>query len=331
MASFLSSLLMGGSRADCAEAAPSPTVIAPMAAQPASSPEAEAEAAAVAAAAAQPAGPPPNNPGSFDRADQDVKGVLNLPVFDGAQFDIRKTLNPNFVVTHTVNMGSQAIKGGSHYACGATVASNGGSFMVGNVDQTGKIDARMGYTTPRVHALMFAQLASDSAQSAFNPQVDYLGDDFTAGLKFGSGHAGVSYFQKLGSKLSMGGDGIYLTQRRQTILNARAKYKDEKNTALVSVSGMGPSMSCSYHRKVNDSVALATELELVPSTRDSHVSLGYQVTFRQSKLSATINSEYVIQSVAEEIVAPGLRFLFSSQMDHVNEQHRFGVGIQIGD
>ena len=77
-------------------------------------------------------------------------------------------------------------------------------------------------------------------------------------------------------------------------------------------------------------VSLAASLVCVPKTKVANVSLGYVFNLQTAKISAKMDSSWKMHATVEEHIAPGFSLLFSGMLDHVKEDYKFGVGLQVG-
>lgn len=285
--------------------------------------------------------PPPkylSNPGGWDKTDGEARRILDVDCFDGARFDFQKPLDQvgGFYSSHNIVMGSSLHQGGGLYQFGTTLVM-GDSLLVGRVDNNLRLDAQwhMNYLNTPIHRNLTHRLTGSISappdDSHFMAEFEYKGNDFTGTARIGDGFlVGTSYFQAVTPRIAMGGDIFYHTARRTTNLTARARYTDNNVTAVATGSTAKKTLSASFSRKVNNRVALASEIEFAPSTLDAHVAIGGEFVMRQAKFQASVTSMGIIQAVLHEIVAPNCSLLFSAIVDHRKDLYKFGVGMQLG-
>ena len=76
---------------------------------------------------------------------------------------------------------------------------------------------------------------------------------------------------------------------------------------------------------------LGTELQMLfAGPRKESIALAAaKFEYRQANIRAQIDSTGKTAVLLEEKVLPGLSFLISGEIDHVNDKSRFGVGVNM--
>ena len=273
------------------------------------------------------------NPGPWDKADSDTQRILKIDTFDGARFELHKGHGPLFATSHTVYMGSSMHQGGSFYMFGSTLLFRD-TLLVGRLDNSMRLDAQAhGSLSNRLSHRIQASLAHNSVrESHLVTDFEYKGNDFTAGVKVGLTDGplvGVSYFQAITPRLAVGGEGYYIDARRATHVTARARYTDNAVTACATASTNG-TVSATLSRRINNRVGFAAEIELLPSTLQSHMSVGVEAQMRQAKFMANVTGTGLIQSTLSSTIFPNCSLLLSAIVQHSKDIYRFGAGIQLG-
>ena len=230
-------------------------------------------------------------------------------------------------------MGSSVHPKGKFYQFGSTLIL-GDALFIGRLDNSGTLNAQwhQQYANSKWghHIQASVQPPLSQEESFFQADFDYKGEDFTAGLKFGSGPlVGLSYFQAVTPRLAMGGEGFVHIGRRFSHATARCRYTDNNITAVATYSTKG-TVSTTFLRRVNNRVALAAELEVAPSNLNAIMSIGAEFVLRQCRIQTNVTSTGLIKATVQEIVAPPLSLLLSADVDHNNDVFRFGAGIQLG-
>ena len=274
------------------------------------------------------------NPGAFDKADADAKRVLTPDCFDGCRFEISKPLNPKFVLTHVVWMGTSMIPAGNMYQFGTNVSQDsetfGNTLLIGRLDPSGTLDAQWHQTFNKMWKTQASWLiTADGSRDMLSGDVTCTGSTFTANAKLAQAYSGLSYFQSVTPSVALGGEVFRHFAQKKTHVFARARYADKKCTATTTYSTMGV-LSANYFRKVDHRCGLAAEIELNTANLDSHLTLGYEFVLRQAKLCGQLASTGTVQATLEEMITPGFSVSFSAMLNHKANQQKFGMGVRIG-
>jgi mitochondrial import receptor subunit TOM40 len=171
---------------------------------------------------------------------------------------------------------------------------------------------------------------------------------------------GCSFHQALTPKLSMGGEGMYVSANGNMISSYLVKYNmpasgdpgDDRigkrppgmapgveppsSTFLAQFAPGGPSglpLTLNYKRVVTPGrVTLGAELACDPVSLASNVVLGAEFKFSRSKLQVAVDGSAKIQSVLETKLGkePGQPSLnLCAEIDHLKDEMKFGYGLSI--
>ena len=307
------------------------------------------------------AGPPEEKlkgPGQFERREEDVKKVTSVNTFEGARVDVSKPMTPLFALSHSIMLGSSPHPNAtSHYKLGATVG-DGERVCVATVDQHGTVEGQLyGSLFSGFQGKLIFNLPNDPKNGIVAvSDVDFNGPTSSAQVKFGHNihgvagpHLGVSYFQAITPRFSLGGEGscgLYSPASATTMV-AAGKYSAPKFSSVISYatnSGQGDQLSFFYHRTVTPGrVHLGTELAVQPSTLDAQMSAGAEFILKQSKLNLAVDGNGRMSSVVETTLSPAAKLSFSAEMllgsgstpgggddKSKPDSYKFGYGLQIG-
>jgi len=271
------------------------------------------------------------NPGAYDKAEDDAKRVLTPDIYDGFRFSVNKPHGPKFTTSFDFLLGSSMLQSGNSFHYTTTCTPTEDLFLMGRIDPSGSLDARIiSNITSKLNATVIANLSSDVERSVIQLKTEYKGSDYTAGAVMTQGpYLGVSYFQSVTSKISLGGEGMYHHGQGMSHVFARAKYDDRLNVATATITSFN-TLSANYLRKVSDHLNLAAEIEVSLENKQSMMNLGWEFLFRQSKVMGTISTEGVVSAQVMQMVDQGVALTFNAILDHSKDSHRFGYGIQIG-
>lgn len=90
-------------------------------------------------------------------------------------------------------------------------------------------------------------------------------------------------------------------------------------------------LSLSYTHKVADNLTMATEFLWNWNAREATAAVGYDYTFRTSRVRGRIDGDGKLGVLLEERLQPGITFSLSGEMDHYKKDHKFGIGFTLGE
>ncbi|KAK4529186.1 hypothetical protein CCYA_CCYA01G0043 [Cyanidiococcus yangmingshanensis] len=292
------------------------------------------------------------NPGAYEEINQEASAVLRPNLFDGTRFDMNLPITPTLSTGHSIEMGSSQATPG--YALSVNYITST-LIAVSRMDMSGRFNGRVFYThTPRLISklLISRQPAEDPAAAAAmlaaatggatvaSPSntatttvmydLDYRGSDYSANLKVGTGGVvSVAYMQSIVPSFSMGGEGFFQMRNKFSALTAAARYLTTDGIFSATVASFGPVVA-SYVHRVNPRVSLAAELFWDARSRESYLTAGYKFDLRSATVIGQVTSLGKVAAMLEEKLSPGVSFLLSGEIDHRQQQYKFGFGLQIG-
>jgi mitochondrial import receptor subunit TOM40 len=293
------------------------------------------------------------NPGAYEEINQEANTVLRPNLFDGTRFDMNLPLTPTLSTGHSIEMGSTQTTPG--YALSVNYITNT-LIAVSRMDMTGRFNGRLFYThTPRLISKLLvsrqpaedpaaaaAMLAAATGGAAIQPppptsatttvmyDLDYRGSDYSANLKLGTGGViSLAYMQSIVPSFSMGGEGFFQLRNKFSALTAAARFLTTDGIFSATVASFGPVVA-SYVHRVNPRVSLAAELFWDTRSRESYVTAGYKFDLRSATVIGQVTSLGKVAALLEEKLSPGVSFLLSGEIDHWQQQYKFGFGLQVG-
>ncbi|CDR97931.1 hypothetical protein, conserved [Babesia bigemina] len=197
-------------------------------------------------------------------------------------------------------------------------------------------------------------------RNAYEAGVDYMGRGWTASLKAawqGTWILNAAYTQQVMPKLTLGSELTYIvscTHRNlskpvkvansSSIGAIAARYVDGDHIVTCELADRPPHQRAGqwtkqpnfksmdftmqdtdtarvqYVRRVNERLALATELEVTPATRESALRMGWEYLFRHARVQGNIDSCGRIAMQAQDYSGFGV----SGCIDYWNNVYRFG-------
>lgn len=268
------------------------------------------------------------NPGKFEELQKEAKGVLGLEVFDGARFEISKPLNQNFVVSHSVMMGSSVIP--PSYEFGANVADEK-MLLASRIDCNGRLTGRYQHQlTPSLAVRGMANLSGERTQDNIQLDVDIKGQHSYSGLRYVSGGMFMAtYMQSVSPSVALGSELFHHAGKMITGLHGGLRVGGADRVFTAKSSSFG-GLELTYAHKVNDKVSLATEMQYYHNQVCSF-GVGAEFKLRQATYKGLVTSDCTVAATLEEKVMPGLAsFVLSGQVNHKKKDYKFGFGFLLG-
>ncbi|KAI3618451.1 hypothetical protein CBS9595_002814 [Malassezia furfur] len=282
------------------------------------------------------------NLGSVEKMQNEVKAVQTTNfMFEGARADLTKALNlnPIFQVTHAFTLGAA---GKNAYNFGAVYGDENRFYQAG-LDDTGNVTMRLNTRwTPGQISKIQAQLAPAGGQSFVQLEHDVMGSDFSANIKAlnpspanATGIYVANYLQTLTPTFALGAEAVYQRpspEIEEASIGYMAKWIGKQNdwiaTAQWQPQGVG---QFTYWQKLSEQVDVAGDLQMIamPQRRDAQASLAARYSFRTASLRAQLDSVGKLSSVYEARISPAFAFTFSGEIDHLQGDAKFGLGVSI--
>jgi mitochondrial import receptor subunit TOM40 len=325
---------------------------------PPDSPDSIAEAANLASAY--------SNPGPYEQAAADAKRLVTLDTFDGFRCDIQKQVSPFMLAIHSFWLGTSMIPDGrkSSYSFTTQVADDSG-FLLARADPSrGSVDGRIHRALLGGIAMGKIQcgVSQDGQADQVLAEVDFGGHTWTGNLKYGSMGGGLvyglNYYQAVTPRLAMGGEGMYISANQGLLSSYTLKYTmpaktgEEgepspitkasqlpagdflgNSTMIVNYNAAQAACTLNYKRVITPNrVTVGGELQFSPFTFGSQLLLGAEFKLSRSKMCVSVDERGRLQTVLEAKLgfqphSPTLQF--SADVDHLNEEMKFGYGINI--
>ncbi|KAF8097296.1 hypothetical protein N665_0291s0005 [Sinapis alba] len=272
---------------------------------------------------------------------------LKPELFEGFRLNYTKRMNNKFSLVHNLLMGQTEVPNErsqqivkiptSTYEFGASFIEpklmlDGKVMMDGTVIARFKSDLMDNFTIKSN-----AQLTNELDKSQGILTFDYKGSDYRTQLQLGnyrnqfeSGTSSLfraNYIQHVTPKLSLGGEVLWLSEQRKSVVGSVARYETDKMVASGQIASSGVAIM-NYVHKVTDKISLAADFFYSFILRDGAASVGYDIMFRQSRVRGKIDSNGVVSAHVEEELCPGLGLLLSAEVDHVKKDYKFGLGVK---
>ncbi|CAG7868092.1 unnamed protein product [Brassica rapa] len=272
---------------------------------------------------------------------------LKPELFEGFRLNYTKRMNHKFSLIHSLLMGNSEFPAERSQHIFKTPTSSY-EFGANLIDPKLMLDGRLmmdGTVIARFNSVLkenftiktTAQLTNELDQSQGVFTVDYKGSDYRTQFQLGnyknqfkpgtSSLFRANYIQHVTPKVSLGGEVLYLSEHRKSVVGYVARYETDKMVASGQVASSGVAIM-NYVHKVTDKISLAAEFFYSFMLRDGAASVGYDLMFRQSRVRGKIDSNGVVFAHVEEQLCPGLGLLLCAEVDHVKTDYKFGLGVQ---
>jgi mitochondrial import receptor subunit TOM40 len=263
---------------------------------------------------------------SFD----ELRGLLgsgSVGTYDGFRLIVQKQVNLNTVVSHFYWIGSQ-VTGQPIYQYRCILPYED---TVGSVATDMDFNVEGDFKTP-VHKNVMGKFnfSIGDQKKALTAELEHKDASSTTQLQFTREEedaVSLSHMQAITPCLSLGGMGT-LSPYTMALTTTFGGIYDLGDHVLAAQ--WDQQVRFVYLRKVNlNRVHVSTDLTVSPEW-EMLCTQAAEYTFKQSKLSMSIDSNLELKSTVETTVAPGVQMQFSAEMAHMKNQYRFGYGIIMG-
>ena len=304
------------------------------------------------------------NPGPYEQAVSDGKRMILLDTFEGFRCEISKQVSPFMAVIHSFHLGTLPDGRKNTYSFLTQVADDAGLLMARADPSRGAVDCRVhrALLGGLAMAKIQAGVSMDGQGDQLLADVDFGGLTFAGNFKYGSmgGQScyGMSYMQAIHPNISMGGEGLYLNANQNFMTSYSVKFnwkapipealqvaptktpgppgmpepEPAGHSSLCLTANMGHgAITANYKQTVQPNrLTLGAELQFgIMNPAQSQVLLGAEYKWQRSKLNLVVDGGGKIQSILEAKygMEPGSpTLLFAAEMDHYNNDMKFGYG-----
>ncbi|CAD5122206.1 DgyrCDS10651 [Dimorphilus gyrociliatus] len=292
------------------------------------------------------------NPGTFEDIHKKTRDVFPNP-FEGARLVVNKGLSNHFQINHSLTLSSlqqSCYKFGATYVGTKQISPNEAfPVLLGDIEpSSGNVNANIIHQFTDNIRTKFVTQIQNKKWAISQLANDIRGYNYTATVTIGnpdlmteSGVLVAHYLQNITKNLDMGAEWIY--QRSPNVPGGqmgvvsvggryvRGPWTFSGNLTLFSLSES--SIHGCFHRKLNESLQIAGEIESNQRTKECTATIGYQVDLPQAHLTfrGQIDSNYQVGAVFEKKLPPlPFTFQMSGWANHVKQTFRFGLGLMIG-
>lgn len=280
-------------------------------------------------------------PGAFEQLHRDARNVsLTHLAFEGGKADLAKGLSANFQVSHAFSVGSMMMP--PTYSFGSIYVA-GKHLMHGLIDTNGVFQGKYHFSfTKNLTGKLHTQIMRQAGQSMLQSELDYLGADYSLNFKAinpnladGSGIFTASLLQSISQRLALGGElvaqKLHASEPVETGVTLAAKYSPSPASILTLNLQQFVALQASYFHKVSERVELGSELQMLlfGPRREAITTVSAKFDYRQACIRTQLDSTGKVGLLYEERLFPGFSLLLSGELDHVKNQSRFGIGLNL--
>lgn len=279
----------------------------------------------------------------FENLNKEYKYITTQDTFDGFRFEVDKNINKNLQSTHSLLLGTSLRETGYLYQFGANFTNADNSLlMMGRLNIDGSVNGRLcKKVTDEIDCkLNFNTYSKKDNRNTYEMALEVNKPKYTYNIKTlwqGTWVFNTSYTQMLNKKLQAGVDLTYITANSASIGSLGLRY-NHKNNVITLQTLRQPNFKSpefmlqqvhgykiQYAKKISDRLAVATELEVTPETKESAMRVGWDYTFRHAKVQGSIDTSGKILVYTQDYSGIGI----SGYIDFPNNEYKFGFMMHV--
>ncbi|KAL2728582.1 hypothetical protein V1478_006214 [Vespula squamosa] len=289
----------------------------------------------------------PGNPGSFEDLHKKVKDLYPQN-FEGARLIIKKVLSSHFNVMHTITLSSVTPSGykfgASYIGTKAVGLHEKYPIVKGDIIPNGNMTANFVHTLGCRFRFKLSTQVANFKYKASSSSIEYRSNDYTLALTLANpkflkqqGIVVLHFLQAITSRITLGAEVACLRNPKisggqQTLMCVAFRYNTGPVTWSATLGEAG--LHICYYRRASNQLQLGVEIETNMRIHESVATIVYQVNIPYADLifKGIVNSESSIGCVFEKKLypIPESSLIISGHLNHMNQQFRVGVGLDIG-
>lgn len=273
-------------------------------------------------------------PGQLEMQQQNSTRFIEPYVFDGFKFEMSKPLTPNFIMAHSLHLGSQQAQEQFNYQIGPTMYTEQGKrVLLARIAPSGRMTGQYHETwSPKWKTKLQAHLDNDPDQSQMIADVEHTGSKSATQLRLMRGSVvQLSHNESVHPNVVVGMEMMSsFGMRDMAARRFFASYRDDGCQLHLSGGNVG-ALEALYTRSASKRATMATQLTYNTEQKQALCKVGYEFNLRTSRICGSIDTTGRILSTMECRVPPSpVTVLFAAEMAALRNEYRFGVGVQIG-
>jgi hypothetical protein len=203
--------------------------------------------------------------------------------------------------------------------------------MVGKVDTEGKVDSIF---IKKLNEFLTLRLTGQFMsrnldQGMVMLDLDWDNRDWNSNFKWGPGHWGLNFMQRVHKNLMLGFDYTNVYQQKMSAFSYGAKAYIKNHTLLAQYMAMHQQFNLAYVIPIKRGSTFVSHYKYDATMQKSSAIVGLKQKYQNTEIVATVNSRLkVITNFTLKGPSYGIRLC--AQLDHEKQDYCFGYGITIG-
>jgi len=205
------------------------------------------------------------------------------------------------------------------------------TVMMGKIDTEGKVDSIfVKKLNQYLNLRLTGQFMSKNMdQGMVMANLDYEGNDCNGELKWGPGHWGLSFMQKVHKNLILGFDYTNVYQQRMSAFSYAAKAFVGTHSIFAQYMAMHQQFNLAYMIPIKRGSTFVSHYKYDATAQKSSAIIGVKQRYKDSEIVATVNSRLKLVTNFT-IKGPSYGIRLCAQADYEKQDYNFGYGVTIG-
>ena len=205
------------------------------------------------------------------------------------------------------------------------------TVMVGKVDTEGRVDSIFVKKLNEYFSLKLTGqfMSKNIDQGMVMVDVDYEGKDCNGNFKWGPGHWGVNFMQKVHRKIMLGFDYTNVYQQKMSAFSYAAKAFLGTHSLMAQYMAMHQQFNLAYMIPIKRGSTFISHYKYDATSQKSSATIGVKQRYRESEIVATINSRLKLVTNFS-LKGPSYGIRLCAQADYGKQDYSFGYGVTIG-
>lgn len=203
--------------------------------------------------------------------------------------------------------------------------------MVGKVDTEGKVDSIFVKKLNEYLSLRLTGqfMSKNLDQGMVMLDLDYEHKDCNGQFKWGPGHWGVNYMQRVHNNLMLGFDYTNVYQQRMSAFSYAAKAFVKTHTIMAQYMAMHQQFHLAYMIPIKRGSTFISHYRYDATSQKSSAIIGLKQRYQNSEIVATLNSRLKLVTNFT-LKGPSYGIRLCAQADYDKQDYSFGYGVTIG-
>ncbi len=159
--------------------------------------------------------------------------------------------------------------------------------------------------------------------------LDWDNRDWNSNFKWGPGHCGLNFMQRVHKNLMLGFDYTNVYQQKMSAFSYAAKAYIKNHTLLAQYMAMHQQFNLAYVIPIKRGSTFVSHYKYDATMQKSSAIVGLKQKNQNIEVTATVNSRLKIISNFT-LKGPSYAIKLCAQVDHEKQDYCFGYGVTIG-